>query len=157
MNWIEIVIQVLRFLIALLGSLSGVLAIAQGVLPSSLALPTTSWFWIFAGAVLVFGVLLWLFERWRQGREGSDDAILEDVLDFVEDILESLKAEAGRLLSEIPQATVEEAARQVYRQFIAGTPLGAVVAEEVFVSFVVERWRRLAGIESAVHVAITAN
>lgn len=155
-KWVEIVIIVLKAVLALLGLLAGVASFLGGTSAGQamlLGLDPTGWVWVLFGAFLVIGVLTWAFQLWRDRHGPSEDQLLEQILDFVEWLLEALKAETGRLLHEIPQSTVEEAARNVYRRFIAPSPLGALVSEETFVGMVVERWKylgTLSGVQSVV-------
>jgi len=154
-NWLEIVIKVLRWLIAILSAVGGATAVASGIPGTTMAARAMSegtWLWVLLGVLAIAGVLTWVFETWRQGRQDNEDKILDQVLDFVQWILESLKEETGKRLRDIPQATVEAAARQVYREFLADTPL-AFVPEDVFTGMVVEYWRKVAGVGSTVRLS----
>jgi len=154
-QWLDILIKVLSFILSLLSGFGGALVLA----PSSAGLraqgldPTSKWFLILLGCSVVLAVAVWVFRMWLERREETENELLEKVLDYVESVLDALKEETNKRLREIPQAAVEGAARQVYQTFIADTAL-ALVPEDVFVQFVVERWRQLAGVQTNVKVAI---
>lgn len=156
--WPEIVIQILRILIWILGLLSagaGTISVVQGAGMPLLSTPATNWFWILLGATIVLLAAGWAFDTWRKGHQEGEDELLDQIVAIIGWLLDALQEETGKLLREIPQSVVEQAAREVYRHFIAGTPL-AFVPEEVFVQLVVEQWRRIAGVQALSHRIATS-
>ena len=152
-QWLDLLIVLLKFLLTLLSGASGVATwIVVSSDPGVRALglgPDVTWFWILLITVFVLAVATWAFQLWRKGQQDTESELLSRVLDFVEWVLDSLKAETGKLLREIPRSVVEEAAKEVYRTFIQDTPLG-FVPEDVFVDFVVRRWEQMAGVQATV-------
>jgi len=153
-QWIDLLITILSFILSLLTGGAG-----AGVAIQALSSPdrlsafeaggSTTWFWILFAAVAVLAVVAWAFRMWQEKREGEDSELLDQVFGFIDWLLDALEKETGRLLRDIPQATVEAAAKRVYSQFIAGTAL-AIVPEQVFVDAVVAQWRKMAGVQSQV-------
>lgn len=144
--WLDLLLRILALIFSFLFGGTSIAAVTRPGGVGVLALdPASKWFWILAGVLLVLALATWAFQWWRERQQDDEDELLKQILDFVQWVLTSLEQETGRLLREIPQSTVEEAARQVYRSFIANTPL-AIVPEGVFVDFVVERWKRAVGV-----------
>jgi hypothetical protein len=100
------------------------------------------------GLVVLGKLLLDLLKKVR----GDDD--LDFLYDIIGLVLSSLEGETRRRLSELEQAEVEAAAREVYGRFIAGTPAVHLVDEDSFVQMVVEQWRRIAGVEDGVRMGV---
>jgi hypothetical protein len=76
------------------------------------------------------------------------------VLEIVDWVLDALEKETKRRLAEIDQAEVEAAARDVYARWIAGTVVSKVIRQEDFVTMVVERWRKIVGVQVTVSQAV---
>jgi len=154
--WLTVLIEILSFILTILSGAGGILALGQtrtGVSAQGLD-PSASWFWILLLAVIVLAIVTWAFRMWLKRRGDTDDELFDQVLGFVDWVLGALKDETGKRLREIPQSEVEDAARQVYGEFIEGSPL-ALVPEDVFVRFVVERWRQMAGVQIQVKMSVT--
>ena len=112
----------------------------------------SAWIGILAGVVLALGLGAWALDRWRKSTEQSEN--WDRILDLIEDVILALEKETRRALREIPQSEVEAAARAVYDRFVAPTFLATFVSPSEFVSLVVERWRALAGVGTAVANAV---
>jgi len=154
-QWLSILIEVLSFILTILSGIGGTLALGQ-TQPGAHALgldPSASWVWILLIAVIVLAIVTWAFRMWLKRRGDTDEELLDQILEFVGWVLDALKEETGNRLRELPQSQVEDAARQVYREFIADTPL-AIVPEEVFVKFVVDRWRQIVGVQGQVSASV---
>lgn len=149
---IDIVIVILKALLAILSVIAGAGAVFSGPAPGLAAagMQPASWVWILGGVMLVLAGLTWLFTFWRERGGPSEDPLWDQILDIVDWLLKALAQETGKLLREIPQSVVEQAAKDVYRQFIANKPLAGLMSEADFVAMVVEQWRRIAGVETLV-------
>lgn len=113
-----------------------------------------SWIWIIvvASVAILAAGGAWALRAWRKHSDVDDNA--SELWDLVEDLLDALEKETKRRLQELPQSQVEAAAREVYRRFVAGTPLVNLVDEQQFVALVVDQWRKLAGLNKAVIEAV---
>lgn len=154
--WLQILLRVLRFVFSLLcGGSAMILALTQSLDPLLVQTSdvATSWFWSLFVVGAVLALVLWAFVWWLENREETENELLERVLEYIADLLTALKEETGKRLREIPAEVVARAARAVYKQYIEGTKL-AIIPEEVFVNFVIERWRQIAGIEGQVFQAL---
>ena len=115
------------------------------------------WFWgvgllAIAFILIVLGKQIYKLSK----RVHEEDGELELLFEIIDLVLTALEKETKRRLSELEQAEVEAAARDVYRRFIAATPARHFVDEAGFVRMVVEQWRKIAGVEQSVSGSIAA-
>ena len=115
------------------------------------------WVWAIVLPLLAAGLIqLGRFVQQTLRKRFGDDVAEEwdVVFEIVDWVLDALEKETQRRLAEIDQAEVEAAARDVYTRWIAGTVVGKVISQEDFVAMVVERWRKIVGVQVTVSRAV---
>lgn len=107
--------------------------------------------WALAGiaVVLLLTVILLVFRWWRK-RQDNEDEQWNFVMDLVEKVIEAIIKETREQLADIPLETVSNAARNVYEQYIASTPAGALIPKQLFINLVMEQWQRMIGVRQLV-------
>lgn len=108
----------------------------------------SNWWWIVVVLMVLAGSARFLFRRWRESRE--EDAAHERILNLVETVLKSLHEVFKGEVHKVDREQVLDAAREVYRRFIAPTSLSKFVSEEEFTNALWEAWQEIAGVEHVV-------
>jgi hypothetical protein len=113
----------------------------------------SNWWWIIVVLMVLAGGARFAFCKWRETREAGEAS--GQILDLVEAVLKSLHKVFESGVYKVDQTHVINAARDVYRRFIAPTSLSKFVSEDEFTQAVLEAWQEVAGIEKVVALAVT--
>jgi len=77
----------------------------------------------------------------------QQNAKWQRIAEILGDVIDVLKRESKKELSQVPIDEVQAVAIAVYRKYISNTPLAALITEDKFAQVIVERWKKLVEIE----------